>query len=410
MPRIVYGRWSGEDWDSISLEGLINRLADRILRSGFADRYFDFPGQRNELDLSSLYEAIIEALLREGRLKPEDLEGLLDAQGNPNERLTEILNRLVQRMLEEGYLKDAPPQSARPGGMGQTSAGARFEITDKTIDFLGYKALRDLLASVGRSSLGRHETRFLSPGVEAFEASRPYEFGDCLNLDASATLLNSVRREGRRFPLNLEYSDLMVHQAEYQSSCATALLLDTSHSMILYGEDRFTPAKRVALALAHLIRTQYPGDSLHVILFHDSAEEIPLKKLAQVQVGPYYTNTREGLRLARSILNRQRKDMRQIIMITDGKPSAVTLPNGQIYKNSFGLDAMIIGETFKEVGYCRRGGIMVNTFMLARDYYLVEFVRKISQISRGKAYFATTLNLGHYILMDFMNNKRRTVH
>jgi Ca-activated chloride channel family protein len=180
--------------------------------------------------------------------------------------------------------------------------------------------------------------------------------------------------------------------------------------MILYGEDRFTPAKRVALALAHLIRTQYPGDSLHVVLFHDSAEEIPLKTLARAQVGPYHTNTREGLRLARSILNRERKDMRQIVMITDGKPSAVTLPNGKIYKNAFGLDPMILGETFKEVGYCRRSGILVNTFMLARDYYLVEFVKKVSEICRGKAYFATTLNLGQYVLMDYMKKKKQTIH
>jgi Ca-activated chloride channel family protein len=252
----------------------------------------------------------------------------------------------------------------------------------------------------------------------------PYEFGDYMNLDISETLLNSIRRECKEaraggvsviseeggLRINLEYPDLMVRQTEYQSSCATALLLDTSHSMILYGEDRFTPAKRVALALSHLIHTQYPGDSLHVILFHDSAEEIPLKKLARVKVGPYYTNTREGLRLARSVLSRERKDMRQIIMITDGKPSAVTLPNGQIYKNAFGLDPMIIGETFKEVGYCRRSGILINTFMLARDHYLVEFVKKVSQICRGKAYFATTLNLGHYILMDYMRRKTRTIH
>ena len=176
-----------------------------------------------------------------------------------------------------------------------------------------------------------------------------------MNLDATATILNAVkrrvaRRRTRRRAIrgiDITYEDLMVAQGEYQSSCATVLMLDCSHSMILYGEDRFTPAKRVAMALSHLIRTQYPGDTLHAVLFHDSAEEIPLRELGRVRVGPYYTNTREGLRLARRILEKQRKDMRQIVMITDGKPSALTQPDGRIYKNAFGLDPFVIAETLR---------------------------------------------------------------
>ena len=202
----------------------------------------------------------------------------------------------------------------------------------------------------------------------------------------------------------------MVRQTEYESSCSTVLLLDTSHSMILYGEDRFSPAKRVALALSHLIRTQYPGDSLRLVLFHDSAEEVPLKQLARVVVGPYHTNTCEGLRLARRLLMADKKDMRQIIMITDGKPSAITLPNGRIYKNAFGLDPMILDETFKEVATCRKAGILINTFMLASDHYLVDFVKKVTEICRGKAYFTTTVNLGQYILMDYLRKKVETIH
>src|SRR5213079_465580 len=211
-------------------------------------------------------------------------------------------------------------------------------------------------------------------------------------------------------PLNIEYSDLQVHQCEYQSSCATVLMLDCSHSMILYGEDRFTPAKKVAMALSHLIRTQYPGDSLSLILFHDSAEEVPLSQLARVKVGPYYTNTREGLRLAQRILQRQRKDMRHIVMITDGKPSALTLEDGRIYKNAFGLDPLVVSETLHEVARCRRNGILINTFMLASDYGLVNFVQKVTEICRGKAYFTTPYTLGQYLLMDYMNRKKRTIH
>ena len=210
--------------------------------------------------------------------------------------------------------------------------------------------------------------------------------------------------------MEIDYRDLLVHQSEYQSSCATVLMLDCSHSMILYGEDRFTPAKRVALALSHLIRTQYPGDTLHLLLFHDSAEEVPLSHLARVQVGPYYTNTREGLRLAQRILSRQQKDMRQIIMITDGKPSALTLEDGRIYKNAFGLDPLVVSQTLEEVSKCKRAGILINTFMLASDYGLVHFIQKVTELCRGKAYFTTPYNLGQYLLMDYMQKKTRTIH
>jgi Ca-activated chloride channel family protein len=180
--------------------------------------------------------------------------------------------------------------------------------------------------------------------------------------------------------------------------------------MILYGEDRFTPAKKVALALAHLIRTQYPGDSLHLILFHDSAEVMPLGQLARVQVGPYYTNTRDGLRLARGLLLHEKKDMRQIILITDGKPSALTLEDGRIYKNAFGLDPLVVSETLQEVARCRRAGILINTFMLATDYSLVHFVQQVCQIARGKAYFTTPYTLGQYLLLDYLNRKSKHIH
>jgi Ca-activated chloride channel homolog len=320
-------------------------------------------------------------------------------------------------MIEEGWLQSdqqrregSEEDPNGQGAEGDAAGNARFELTDKSVDFLGFRLLRHLMGSLGKSSFGRHETSHYSTGVEAYQAPKEYEFGDALNIDISATLLNAIGREGLSVPLNLEHSDVMVNRSEYQSSCATVLLLDTSHSMILYGEDRFTPAKRVALALAHLIRSQYPGDSLRLVLFHDSAEEIPLKQLAQAVVGPYHTNTCEGLRLARRLLMADKRDMRQIIMITDGKPSALTLPNGRIYKNAFGLDPMILEETFKEVATCRKSGILINTFMVASDHYLVDFVKKVTEICRGKAYFATTLNLGQYILMDYLRKKTETIH
>src|SRR5258705_10092321 len=269
-----------------------------------------------------------------------------------SQAVKDLLDKLAERLANEGFINPQqppqitpPPQTSARGQLGQPQDRqneVRFEITDKAIDFLGFKTLQDLLGSLGRSSFGRHDTRDLSTGVESGGISRPYEFGDVLNLDISETLSNAIRREGVKVPLQMEYRDLMVHQCEYHSYCATVLLLDCSHSMILYGEDRFTPAKRVAMELSHLIRTQYPGDTLSLVLFHDSAEEVPLGQLARVKVGPYYTNTREGLRMAQRILLRQRKDMRQIVMITDGKPSALTLEDGRIYKNAFGLDPLVV--------------------------------------------------------------------
>jgi len=415
MPTTKYTKWIPSPLDGLSLEELLDELSEFFLQSGFQ---YGFRDVSNPHDLDALRQAIIEKLVEMGRIQESLLEQwMADRSEGEAKELDDLIEQLVRRLIQEGWIQarenEPPPSSLDQSGEGAEdlpAGSARFELTDKSIDFLGFRLLRHLLGSLGRSSFGRHETVHFATGVEAYQATKEYEFGDTLNLDISSTLLHAVGREGLVGPLNLEYEDLMVRQAEYESSCSTVLLLDTSHSMILYGEDRFTPAKRVALALSHLIRTQYPGDSLRLVLFHDSAEEIPLKQLARVVVGPYHTNTCEGLRLARRLLMAEKKDMRQIVMITDGKPSAITLPNGRIYKNAFGLDPMILEETFKEVAICRKSGILINTFMLASDHYLVDFVKKVTEICRGKAYFTTTLNLGQYILMDYLKKKVETIH
>ncbi len=421
----TYTKFSPELADAVDLQSLLDKLADFLLQSGFAggdnQSYYGWDtGDEQNRSLEALKQAILDALMESGQFTPEMLEALRggdDSEGQA--KLAQLLDQLVQRLIDEGYLnvENAPQMPAGhqavtgPGGLAKAAArDVNFNLTDKGIDFLGYKTLRNLLGSLGKSSFGSHDTAYLATGIEADGWSKPYEFGDVLNLDVNETLKNSLARTGKiEVPMDLDYSDLMVRQAEYRSSCATVLMLDCSHSMILYGEDRFTPAKKVALALTHLIRTQFPGDTLKVVLFHDSAEEIPLATLATAQVGPYHTNTAEGLKLARRLLLAQKKDMRQIIMITDGKPSALTLPNGQIYKNSFGLDTTVIAQTIREVASCRRSGIMINTFMLARDRMLVEFVKRVSEISKGKAYFTSTMTLGQFILMDFLKRKTRKV-
>ncbi len=425
MRLTTYTKYSGGLLDALNLQDLLDRMADFLLDSGFAGGpnyhpWWGWSGDEADHSLDGLKKALLDALIESGQLTPEMLAELRgEGQGDEELRaqIAELLDQLVQRLIEEGYLNMAgPPQM--PGthqavpGSGQIDQGAEaarqveFNLTDKALDFLGFRTLRHLLSATGKSSFGSHDTPHLATGIEAEAASRPYQFGDTLNLDIPATLTNALKRGGVQVPLDLDYGDLMVNQAEYRSSCATVLLLDISHSMILYGEDRFTPAKKVALALSHLIRTQYPGDSLRVATFGDRAQEIPMGELARVQVGPFHTNTAEGLKVARRLLLAQKKDMRQIVMITDGKPSAITLPDGRIYKNPAGLDPRVLRETFHEVAACRKAGILINTFMLARDPALVDFVSRVCEIARGRAYFTTTMTLGQYVMRDFL--KRRT--
>ncbi|MFI5310721.1 MAG: VWA domain-containing protein [Gemmatimonadales bacterium] len=421
----TYTKFNPEMADAVDLQSLLDNLADFLLQSGFAggSQFHPFWGETGDdadKSLDALKQAILDALIKTGQFTPDMLEALRgDGDEMSEQKLAELLDSIVKRLIEEGYLNlEQPPempaghqQVTGPGGLAQAAArDVKFNLTDKGVDFLGYKALRGILSSLGKSSFGSHDTAYLATGIEADGWSKPYEFGDVLNLDVNETLRNALVRNGNLdVPIDLDYGDLMVRQAEYRSSCATVLMLDCSHSMILYGEDRFTPAKKVALALTHLIRTQFPGDTLKVVLFHDSAEEIPLAALAGAQVGPYHTNTAQGLKLAQRLLLAQKKDMRQIVMITDGKPSALTLPNGQIYKNSMGLDAYVLQETLRQVTDCRRSGIMINTFMLARDRALVEFVKMVSSITRGRAYFTNTMTLGQFILMDFLKRKTKTV-
>jgi Ca-activated chloride channel family protein len=412
MKWIRYSKYTGEDM-GIGAEELLQALADFLLESGFNTQYMPF-SEWNQHTLEDLKKAIQQAL-EQGKLFDDDQlqEMMQRLQNMTPEQMDKLLDNLVQKMVDEGQITIEEPnqqQASAPGIGNGKDTRIKFEVTDKSLDFLGFKTLKDLLGSLGKSSFGRHDTRDLATGIETSGSSRRYEFGDVLNLDVSETLFSAIRREGPRVPLEMDYSDLHVHQCEYQSSCATVLMLDCSHSMILYGEDRFTPAKKVALALAHLIRTQYPGDSLRCVLFHDSAEELAISQLARVQVGPYYTNTRDGLILAQKLLNQERKDMRQIVMITDGKPSCLTLEDGRMYKNAFGLDPLVISRTLEEVNRCKKQGILINTFMLASDYGLVNFVQKVTEICRGKAYFTTPFTLGQYLLMDYMNRKTRTIH
>lgn len=290
-----------------------------------------------------------------------------------------------------------------------TDRRGQVSLTGKGERMLRTESLDAIFGSLEKGGQGDHRVPAPGEGGERLPETRPWAFGDSISLlDAGGTLQNALRRAGID-DIDITEQDMRVHETESLSSCATVLLVDISHSMVLYGEDRITPAKRVALALTELIRTRYPKDSLHVVLFGDEAEEVPLESLPYVGVGPFHTNTRAGLRMAQEILRRSKQGNRQIFMLTDGKPSVITERDGQLYKNPFGLDERIVNKTLEEAAQCRRLGIPVTTFMLTDDPVLVKFIEDFTEVNHGRAYFSRPDEVGGFVLVDFIRNRRREV-
>jgi Ca-activated chloride channel homolog len=291
--------------------------------------------------------------------------------------------------------------------VGRNSEGGR-QLTTGGERRIRRSAFEEVFSTLDRSGPGYHPIRGAGEGIERLPETRPYNFGDDVHLlDSARSLQNAFRRDsGDEFSLQEE--DLEVYETEHLTSCATVVAIDISHSMILYGEDRITPAKTVALALTELITTKYPKDDLSVVLFGDRAEQVFLSEIPYIQAGPFHTNTRDALQLSRSILARQKQPNKQIFLITDGKPSAIT-DGSRIYKNPFGLDMRIVNLTLEEADLCRRQKVVITTFMLATDTMLTQFVEKLTQINRGRAYFASPHNLGEFILADYIRNRRRRV-
>ena len=291
MPTTRYSKYEAT-LDDLDMSELMKMIQDRLMESGYQRNPWD-PDPNYQQSMQDLYDAIAEALINNDLISDEMIEGAMEAENWMDSKLGEAVKELAQRLEREGYLKPSEGEDRDPNSPGQGGQGpdrdpgqVKFELTNKAIDFLGYRTLRDVLGGAGKSSIGAHETKFQTTGVEASAESKPYEFGDTINMDVAATFQNAAKHglndDGT---FDLEYGDLEVMQTEYNSSAATVVLLDCSHSMILYGEDRFTPAKQVALALAHLIQTQYRGDTIQFALFHNSAEELPLAKLAQRRSG-----------------------------------------------------------------------------------------------------------------------------
>ena len=269
-------------------------------------------------------------------------------------------------------------------------------------------ALEEIFTSLSKAGAGYHAIPRAGSGGELLPETRPYEFGDNPTaIDGTRTIGNAVRRDADSIALTPD--DFEVHEEEHLTSCATVLAIDISHSMILYGEDRFTPAKKVALALVELIQSKYPKDSIEVILFGDDARRVPISEISKTQVGPFHTNTKAGLLLARKILQHRKNPNKQVFLITDGKPSAIW-ERGRLYKNPFGLDLKIVNRTLEEADACRRDGITITTFMIATDSYLVDFVDKLTKINRGRAYYASPYNLAEFLFTDYIRNRKKFLH
>lgn len=297
-----------------------------------------------------------------------------------------------RRLIEEGFIEERDNETP--------------VLTPKGEKKIRQDSLDEIFSSLKKSPMGFHETSHMGKGVERLSETKEYQFGDSpSNIDFVRTISNAMKHS-KGDEINLTEDDFEVYQTEHLTSCATVLAIDISHSMVLYGEDRITPAKKVAMALIELILTRYPKDSLDVITFGDDAKAIDLEDIPYIQVGPFHTNTKEGLRLARQLLRKHRNKNRQIFMITDGKPSCIW-EEGRLYKNPFGLDRKIINQTLQEAAQCRKDNVVISTFMIADDPYLQRFVETLTQTNKGRAFYAGLNNLGQSIFVDYIRNRRK---
>jgi Ca-activated chloride channel homolog len=332
---------------------------------------------------------------------------LLASGGDPDQAM-----EWMRYLQQQGYLDPSLDLEAFFAALEEQGMVGRDGDGDLFLTVSGEKKVRrsafeEIFSSLRKGASGYHPVRAAGDGVEAQPETRPWAFGDELaRIDTGRSLHNALKRTHGE--LELAEEDLEVQETEQLTACATVVAIDISHSMILYGEDRITPAKTVALALTELITTRYPKDHLSVILFGDRAERVKLADIPYIQAGPFHTNTREALQLSRALLSRQKQPNKQVFLITDGKPSAIT-EGGQIYKNPFGLDLKIVNRTLEEADLCRRQKVVVTTFMIATDPALQDFVEQLTRVNRGRAYFASPDRLGEFILADYIRNRRHRV-
>ena len=301
----------------------------------------------------------------------------------------------IKELEERGYIK-------------YDADAVEVVITRKMERSLRTRALEEVFRNLRKGGAGQHKTAHQGKGLEREPETRAWQFGDDAHqFDSTGTLLNALRNNPIE-QFSLSEDDLRVYETDHNTSMATVLMIDLSHSMILYGEDRITPAKKVAMALAELILSRFAKDSLEIIAFGNDVWKVSIDELPYLSVGPYHTNTLAGLELARHLLQRKKHANKQIFMITDGKPSAM-YENGKLYKNSFGLDRKIVNKVLNEATQCRKEKITITTFMIAQDPYLQNFVREMTEANKGRAYFSGLNSLGGFVLEDYVRNRKKSV-
>jgi uncharacterized protein with von Willebrand factor type A (vWA) domain len=306
----------------------------------------------------------------------------------------------IEDLKKKGYLRE----ELQPDGNGQLA------ITAKTERVLRKNAMEQIFGNIRKSGAGNHKSKKSGVGDEATGDFRAFQFGDSFeNISVTESLKNAQINNGVG-EFKLTEQDLVIEDTHHKSQMSTVLMIDISHSMILYGEDRITPAKKVAMALAELITTSYPKDTLDVIVFGNDAWPIKIKDLPYLNVGPYHTNTVAGLELAMDILRRKRNTNKQIFMITDGKPSCLRLPDGQYYKNSNGLDEHIVEKCYTMAAQARKMHIPITTFMIAQDPYLQAFIEQFTKANKGKAFYTGLKGLGEMIFHDYETNRKKRIN
>lgn len=351
-------------------------------------RFSDYTPDPNESTFDRLFKIFQELMLYTSGNVPEALAWLNELDREYKLTTPEYgMGDFIQELIDRGYIRP----DGEGGGMGPTS---KLEIS------LRQKSLEDIFGDLKKARSGKHNTPIVGRGDEYTADVKPYEFGDSLeNLAVTNSLRNAYINHGID-EFNLTQDDLEVHETYYQAQMSSVLMIDISHSMILYGEDRITPAKKVALALAEFIQTRFPKDTLDILVFGDDAWPIELKEIPYLQVGPYHTNTVAGLELALDILKKRRNPNKQIFMITDGKPTCLKIGKNY-YKNSFGLDRKIVNRCLNLAMRCKKLDIPITTFMIARDPYLVRFVEAFTQMNKGKAFYSSLSGLGSFVLENY---------
>ncbi|WP_109852241.1 VWA domain-containing protein [Aquimarina sp. AU58] len=369
----------------------------KVFRKGFAFKIFEAPEQ-------SLFDKLFDIFQEVITHTSGDLDEALDwmRELDKEYQLTDenyTLDDFVEDLKKKGYIRE----EIKPDGKGGMS------ITAKTEQAIRKRALDQIFGKLKRSGAGNHRTSYIGKGDEHSGEFRNYQYGDSLEQISITESLKNAQINHGIGDLNLTEDDLVVEETQYKAQMSTVLMIDISHSMILYGEDRITPAKKVAMALAELIITKYPKDTLDILVFGNDAWPIAIKDLPYLQVGPYHTNTVAGLQLAMDMLRRKRNTNKQIFMITDGKPSCLRMPDGQYYKNSNGLDRYIVSKCYMMAQQARKLHIPITTFMIAQDPYLMQFVREFTYANQGKAFYTGLNGLGEMIFEDYETNRKKRI-